>query len=160
MSGPDISSRYRRSRPEFGRDVAVTIAIEGTPIMTTNGDPPNETTRTALTEIAVAHRYRRRLLYCLFTYANPMRLPDVAHQLTIWEHHEVDTGERLEIYNALYHDHLPPLREADLVTYHQRDDEVELGPRAGRIRRAIGDRLRVEIDDLTRIGRNAIDSRE
>lgn len=160
MSGPNTSRRCRRSRPGFGRDVVVTIAIEGTPIMTTNGDPPDETTRTALTETAVAHRYRRRLLYCLFAYANPMWLPDVAHQLAIWEHREVDTGERLEIYNALYHDHLPPLREADLVTYHQRDDEVELGPKAALIRRAIGDRLRVEIDDLTRIDRNAVDPRE
>lgn len=125
--------------------------------MTTNGDPSTETTRTALTEIALAHRYRRRLLYCLFTYANPMRLPDVAHQLTLWEHREVDTGERLEIYNALYHDHLPALREVDLVRYYQHDDEVELGATAELVKRAIGDRLQLEIDDLATVERTPTD---
>lgn len=117
--------------------------------MTTNGDTPATATRTALIETALAHRYRRRLLYCLFTYANPMRLPDVAHQLTIWEHDAVDTGERLQIYNALYHDHLPALREAELVRYDQHDDEVELGPAAELVERPIADRLRLEIGDLT-----------
>lgn len=135
-------------------------AIEGIPIMNTNGDPPAEATRTELIEIALTHRYRRRLLYCLFTYANPVRLPDVAHQLTVWEHHEVDTSERLRIYNALYHDHLPALRGADLVTYHQRDDEVELGPAAELVKRAIGDQLLSEIDDLAAADRTATDPLE
>lgn len=119
--------------------------------MTTNGDLPATATRTALIETALAHRYRRRLFYCLFTYANPMRLPDVADRLTVWEHHEIDPDERLRIYNALYHDHLPPLREADLVTYHQRDDEAELGPTATVVGRAIGDQSQLEIDDIATV---------
>ncbi|OYR41581.1 hypothetical protein DJ73_16345 [Halorubrum sp. Ea1] len=77
-----------------------------------------------------------------------MWLPDVAHQLTVWDRDDVDTRERLRIYNALYHDHVPPLREADLVAYHQPDDEVELGPAAEAVEPVISDRLASEIDDL------------
>ena len=121
--------------------------------MDTDDTPDDESTRTGLREVALSHRYRWRLLYCLFTYANPMRLPDVAHQLVLWDRDDVDTRERLRIYNALYHDHLPALREADLVTYHQRDDEIELGPAAEAVEPVISDRLESEIEDLPTVER-------
>jgi hypothetical protein len=28
---------------------------------------------------------RRYLLYCLYLYASPIRLPDIAYQVTVWE---------------------------------------------------------------------------
>ncbi len=125
--------------------------------MDTDDTPGDESTRTELREVALSHRYRWRLLYCLFTYANPIWLPDVAHQLTVWDSDDVDTRERLQIYNALYHDHLPALRDADLVTYRQRDDEVELGPAAEAVEPVISDRLESEIDDLLMAERTETD---
>lgn len=41
-------------------------------------------------EAALAHRYRWRLLACLFMYANPMRLADIATQRTVWERREAE----------------------------------------------------------------------
>lgn len=112
-------------------------------------------------EVALAHRYRRWCLACLFIYSNPMGLRDVAHQLTVWEHRdlEIDTTQyRRTVYNTLYHDHLPALREANLVTYDQHDDEVKLGPTAVQIETAINDRLAAEIHTLLDAEAAAIDS--
>lgn len=118
------------------------------------------TESSTLAEVALAHRYRRWCLACLFIYSNPMRLPDIAHQLTVWEHHdiEIDTRQyRLTVYNVLCNDHLPALREANLVTYDQEDGEVKLGPKAVQIETVINDRLAAEIRTLLEAEAAAID---
>lgn len=102
-------------------------------------------------EHVLANSRRRYALYCLFLYANPMRLPDVADQVTVWEHADLPETyerERLRIYNSLYHDHLPVLRASGIVTYHQSDDMVELGPAASRIESEVQSYLVAEIDEL------------
>lgn len=76
---------------------------------------------------------RRYVLYCLYTYTNPMFLPDIAHQVTDWEYDEpVEEllDERLHVYMSLYHDHIPALEAANLITYSQEEDVVELTERA------------------------------
>lgn len=94
---------------------------------------------------------RRYLLYCLRLYSNPVRLSDVAYQITVWEGQ--DTGEdiakeRHRTYMSLYHDHLPELVEADLVAYDQQEDVVELGPREDEIADALDRALCREVDSL------------
>src|SRR6056297_131920 len=84
----------------------------------------------------LSDRRRRYLLYCLHMYANPLRLPDIAHQVTVWERPDspgVCLKARLETYMSLYHDHLPTLRDRDVVQYEQTEDIVELGPEADRL---------------------------
>lgn len=85
----------------------------------------------------LAARRRRYMLYCLYLYANPMRLPDVAEQVTTWEHgtpSESMLDERLRTYNDLYHTHVPKLADADVVAYSQDEDMVELAPNATHVR--------------------------
>lgn len=102
-------------------------------------------------EDPLAHDRRRYLLYCLHLYSGSMRLADVAEQVLVWEH---ETGpedylrERLYVYNDLYHEHLPVLREADLVAYDQREDAVGLGPAAAEVEPALERRLSAELGDL------------
>jgi len=96
-------------------------------------------------------RRRRYLLYCLHLYANPLRLPDIAHQVTVWERPDspgVCLKTRLKTYMSLYHDHIPKLTGADVVRYEQDEDVVELGPAADRITPSLETRLRRDIDDL------------
>ncbi|MDS0282863.1 DUF7344 domain-containing protein [Haloarcula onubensis] len=102
-------------------------------------------------EVLLSDRRRRYLLYCLHMYANPLRLPDIAHQVTVWERPDspsVCLRERLETYMSLYHDHLPTLTDADVVEYEQDEDMVELGPAADRLRPSLETRLRRDIDEL------------
>jgi len=99
----------------------------------------------------LSDRRRRYLLYCLHMYANPLRLPDIAHQVTVWERPDspgVCLKARLETYMSLYHDHLPTLRDRDVVQYEQTEDIVELGPAADRLTPSLERRLRRDIDDL------------
>lgn len=112
-------------------------------------------------EVAMAHRYRWRLLYCLFTYTTPMRLPDIAHQLTVWNGDDHEDGflkEQLIVYNTLYHDHLPVLREAALVDYHQQNDTVDLGSAAERVRPAIEQRMSAEFPELLQAEQTTFDT--
>jgi len=104
-----------------------------------------------LAEVALAHRYRRWLLYCLCTYATPMYLPDIAHQLTIWDRTNGDTNftqKQLTVYDALYYDHLTALCDAALVTYRQQHDEVDVGSATVDIEPVLRDQLENELDDL------------
>lgn len=82
-------------------------------------------------------RRRRYTLYCLYLYATPMGLPDVAEQVTMWEH-GVPNGElldeRLRTYNDLYHTHVPKLADADVVAYSQDEDVLELARNAAQLR--------------------------
>lgn len=79
-------------------------------------------------DLLSAHR-RRYTLYCLYLYANPMRLSDVADQVTEWEHGRPGDElleERLRTYNDLYHCHVPKLADADVIGYSQEENMVEL----------------------------------
>lgn len=108
----------------------------------------------------LASRRRRQLLYCLYMYATPMRLPDVAERLVEWDHdgsgaHLWDhdgsgtdlLDERLRIYNALYHSHVPKLADVDVVTYSQSEDMVDLGPNASHVRPYLEQVAREDLGD-------------
>jgi hypothetical protein len=85
----------------------------------------------------LAARRRRYVLYCLYLYANPVQLADVADRVTEWEHGapgEELLDERLRTYNDLYHTHVPRLADADVVAYHQSEDAVELARNAALLR--------------------------
>lgn len=77
----------------------------------------------------LAERHRRYVLYCLYLYANPMRLPDIAELVTQWEHGAPGgelLDERLRTYNELYHTHIPELADSGVVAYSQSEDMLEL----------------------------------
>jgi len=104
------------------------------------------------TEI-LAERRRRYILYCLYMYSNPVLLPDIAHQITIWEapdDHSVGLEQRLQTYMSLYHDHVPTLVDDGVVEYDQPEDMLELGPAADRIESQLESCLQDEIDELLR----------
>jgi len=99
----------------------------------------------------LSDRRPRYLLYCLHMYSTPIRLPDIAHQVTVWERPDspsVCLKARLETYMSLYHDHLPRLRDRDIVQYEQAEDMVELGPEADCLTPSLETLLRREIDHL------------
>lgn len=112
-------------------------------------------------ETLVAHRYRRYLLYCLFLYAKPMSLAEVADQLTVWDHQADDEedylSERLHIYDSLYFDHLPALCDAGVVTYSQHEDMVELGPAAEKFEPIVGRTFSTEVANLLDAERTTFD---
>lgn len=85
----------------------------------------------------LAARRRRYVLYCLHLYANPMRLRDIAGRISEWEHGAPETElleEHLHIYTSLYHDHVPKLTDAGVITYSQAEDMLELTPNAAQVR--------------------------
>ncbi|MFB6301488.1 MAG: hypothetical protein ABEH78_01300 [Haloferacaceae archaeon] len=108
-------------------------------MMRTNGEPRTITDRLSIDTIhdLLAKRRRRYTLYCLYLFANPMRLPDVADQVTEWEYGrpgEELLHERLRTYNDLYHSHVPKLDAVDVVEYSQAEDMIELAHNASRLR--------------------------
>lgn len=85
----------------------------------------------------LAARQRRYLLYCLYLFANPIRLPDVAGQVSEWEYNRPENellDERLDVYLSLYHNHVPRLSDAAVIAYSQSEDMVELGQNAAQLR--------------------------
>lgn len=85
----------------------------------------------------LAARRRRYTLYCLYMYATPIGLPDVAEQVTMWEHGVPSRellDERLRTYNDLYHNHVPKLADADVVAYSQDEDVLDLARNAAQLR--------------------------
>lgn len=107
--------------------------------MATNGHARMAETPLSLDTIhgLLAAQRRRYTLYCLYLYANPMQLSDVAEQVTAWEH-GVPAGDRLDersrTYNDLYHSHVPKLADADVVAYSQEEDLLELAANAAQVR--------------------------
>lgn len=76
-------------------------------------------------------RDRRYLLYCLYVHSGPLELPAVADTLTDWQRHGYRDRDhrlqrRLRLYSTLYHDHIPPLCDGDVISYSQSDDVVAL----------------------------------
>ena len=103
---------------------------------------------------------RRYFLYCLFIHPTPMSLPDVADQLTVWSGDESGDSylrQRLYLYNELYHDHLPSLREADIVEYDQRADMVWLGLEADAVRPVVGRYLLQDYTELVQAEKQSSD---
>lgn len=112
---------------------------------------PTETGRLSPERIddLLRNRHRRYALYYLFAHRNPVSLPDVADGITRWEYREpIDDrlDERLHIYMSLYHDHVPVLEAAGLVSYSQSADTVELTERAAGIEARVERRAREELD--------------
>lgn len=96
-----------------------------------------------------------------YLYANSVRLPDVAHQITVWETNEPAKDhlqDRLRIYTDLYHDHIPMLTETDVVEYSQEEDMIELGAAAEALLPTVERRFRTEVDALLRAERCTFDS--
>ncbi|MFC7157632.1 hypothetical protein ACFQPA_19580 [Halomarina halobia] len=111
-------------------------------------------------EALLADRRRRYLLYCLYRFTPPLQLADIAHQLTIWEIGEPaddHLDERLQIYMALYHDHLPALVDARLVDYHQDKDTVEFGSMAEQREGTLKRVVRSDIAEIQQAERRIVD---
>lgn len=99
----------------------------------------------------VAHPYRRYLLYTLYLYTPPLHLADIAHQITVWETGdpaEQHLDKRLDVYMALYHDHLPDLIDADVVSYEQETDMVDQGPLGKRLKPVVAREFGDEVEAL------------
>lgn len=80
-------------------------------------------------------RRRRYVLYYLYRYENPVRLPDIAAQIVKWEPQEGDlVDERSQTHLALYHNHIPKLADEGIVEYDQEEEMVELGENATHLR--------------------------
>lgn len=98
----------------------------------------------------IASRRRRYTLYCLYLYANPMRLSDVAGRITEWEHGEAAADfldERLAIYTSLFHIHVPKLAAADVVAYDRADEMIELDRNAAPLRPYLERAADVDLDE-------------
>ncbi|EMA01112.1 hypothetical protein SAMN05443574_101545 [Haloarcula vallismortis] len=81
----------------------------------------------------LSSHYRRYLLYGLSQYTTPVSLAVLTDTVTEFEHGtpvEQYRDERLKIYTALYHNHLPRLVDAGVVQYNQSEDLVDIGPNA------------------------------
>lgn len=94
---------------------------------------------------------RRYLLYCLQLSSGPLTLAEIAHQLAVWESPDAETvarDERQHIYTSLYHDHLPALLDAELLTYSPAEDLVDHGPAAAAIEPALHRVLPTDIEQL------------
>jgi hypothetical protein len=80
-------------------------------------------------------RRRRYTLYYLYRYENPVRLPDIADQITKWEGPSPRLPkDSLHTYNDLYHCHIPKLADAGIVSYRQSEDVVSLDKNAVQLR--------------------------
>ncbi|GCF12922.1 hypothetical protein Harman_08570 [Haloarcula mannanilytica] len=81
----------------------------------------------------LSSRYRRYLLYALSQYTTPVSLAVLTDTVTEIEYGtpvEEYRDERLDIYTALYHNHLPRLVDAGVIRYDQSEDTVDVGPNA------------------------------
>jgi len=80
-------------------------------------------------------RRRRYVLYYLYKYANPIRLPDLAEYVTEKTQEEPPhSDDHSQIYLSLYHCDIPKLAEDAVVSYFQEEDMVELGANAAQLR--------------------------
>lgn len=105
--------------------------------------------------------HSRRLLYCLQLYTTPMSLPDIADQLTVWEEGGRGEGfleQRLQTYQALHHDRLPRLQQADIVTYEPSTELVGLGPAAEEYTAVVETEFETEIVTLLEAERTTFHS--
>lgn len=117
-------------------------------------DPPDQGRGMVSRETAkelLGSRLRRYSLYCLYLYANPVGLPDVADQVTEWvtgTPGEENLDERLRLYMELYHTHVPALADAGVVEYSQEEDLVELGENAPQLRPYLEQTIALDSDRI------------
>lgn len=80
---------------------------------------------------ALASKYRRRVLYCLFDMKSTT-VEELATILCGWEATTTGTmqlpADRNKIHIALMHSHLPQLANAGLIEYDFQSDSVRLKP--------------------------------
>ncbi|WP_424005258.1 DUF7344 domain-containing protein (plasmid) [Haloarcula salina] len=98
----------------------------------------------------IASRRRRYTLYCLYLYANPMRLADVAGRATEWEHGTPASeflDERLAMYTSLVHIHVPKLAAADVIAYDRSDEMLELDRNAAQLRPYLERAAEIDLDE-------------
>lgn len=79
---------------------------------------------------ALAHRYRRSVIYFLRKYETPMALADLTDELVWRETDRVPSSkpdERERLYSSLYHTHLPKLAAAGLANFDAESKLVSLG---------------------------------
>ncbi|WP_449560119.1 DUF7344 domain-containing protein [Natronococcus roseus] len=78
---------------------------------------------------ALAHRRRRAVVACVREH-NVVALADLADELVVEEHGTTIDGISAEVvtelYLCLYHQHIPTLEDAGLVTYNQERDLVTI----------------------------------
>ncbi|MFD1586985.1 helix-turn-helix domain-containing protein [Halorientalis brevis] len=92
-------------------------------------DPPqsDETDLGALF-LALSHVHRRRVLQCLWEHGTELTLADVAEEVTAQQTEtsiqNIEPETVTRTYLSLYHQHIPQLEEADLVSYDQENDLV------------------------------------
>jgi len=109
------------------------------------------TTTTAMGGELLTNRRRRYVLYCLQRCQGSVPLADIADQITVWEsgcRGENRPKLRLQIYNSLYHEHMPVLREANIVDYDQDGDLVRFGHDGSQVRAEIQRAYQDEVVDL------------
>lgn len=81
----------------------------------------------------LANERRRHVLACLFEH-DSLPLPDLADEVALREHNaplpQIPEDDVLQVYLSLWHSHIPKLADANVVTYHQARDIVELAENA------------------------------
>jgi hypothetical protein len=108
-------------------------------------------TTTATAGELLTDRRRRYVLYCLQRRQGPVSLADIVDQITVWEtgcQGERRPKLRLQIYNSLYHEHMPVLREANIVDYDQDEDLVRFGHVDPQVRAEIQRAYQEEVVEL------------
>lgn len=107
------------------------------------------------------HPHRRYLCYCLYLYATPMKLLDIATQLAVWETErgrDPKPGARHDIYQSLQRKHLPALRDAGFVSYNRPEDMMTVGPAEDDFERLVKRHLPRDFEDLLRAEAESFDS--
>lgn len=93
---------------------------------------------------------RRTALEVLIAHEVPLALADLADEVAVREHDAriTDISEETvrDVYLSLYHKHVPKLREADVVRYHQERDLVALSDHADHVE-GFMDELGPRLDD-------------
>lgn len=98
-------------------------------------------------------RYRRYTVYYLYRYGDASRLPLIADQIASWETTEHPLPEdSLQIYNSLYHCHIPKLAEAGIVSYSQSEDVVTLAENASQLRPYLEQAAELELTTIDNHG--------
>lgn len=80
---------------------------------------------------SIENERRRYTLLCLDRYSTPLTLADLADEVSLLQHdvrslEEVPEREVKRIYMELYHTDIPKLEDANLITYDQKTDTIQL----------------------------------
>lgn len=85
----------------------------------------------------LSHSTRRGLLECLDEYDETLALADVSEEVAVAVEDErvqdIEAQTVKRVYMALYHSHIPELRDRGIVTYDQEHDLVALTERGSQL---------------------------